>query len=116
MTKKVDLENEMPLEPRPFYGEGDHDKVMAFLNGRSYWPHLPDYWNTGKAPIGIYLTMYLGRGENHQLWLDDNRDIQAYTYLSPDANTPIYFTPEVRQWRIFCIPIGGTARCLPPFC
>jgi ribosomal protein S18 acetylase RimI-like enzyme len=92
------------LQSRPFCGEDDHEKVIAFLNGRSYWQQLPDYWNTGKSPIGIYLTMYLGKQDNHQLWLDGNGDIQAYTYLSPDENTPIYFTPELRQWRIFLHP------------
>jgi len=94
----------MDLQPRPFCGEEDHDKVIAFLNGRSQWHQLPDYWNTGKSTIGIYLTMYLGKCENHQLWLDEQGEIQAYTYLSPDANTPIYYTPEVRHWRIALHP------------
>lgn len=92
------------LQPRPFCGEQDHNKVMSFLNGRSHWRTLPDYWNTGKSPIGIYLTMYLGDHKNHLLWQDGNGAIQAYTYLSPDADTPIYFTPEARHWRIFVHP------------
>lgn len=94
----------MDLQSRPFCGDDDHDKVIAFLNGRSRWQQVPDYWNTGKSPIGIYLTMYLGKRKNHQLWLDEQGGIQAYTYLSPDANTPIYYTPEVRQWRIVLHP------------
>ena len=77
---------------------------MAFLNGRSHWQKLPDYWNVGKSPIGIYLTTYQGKHKNHQLWQDEQGEIQAYTYLSPDEKTPIYFTPEERHWRISLHP------------
>lgn len=97
----------MNLTPRPFRGIDDHENVMHFLGGRhsrSAWiPPVP-YWTTGKSRIGIYLTMFEGNRNNHQLWQDDNGRVHAYTSLSPDENTPITFMPEKRDWRGFIHP------------
>ena len=97
----------MKLTPRPFRGVQDHDHILNFLGGRQCrgaWIPPVSYWTSGKSRIGIFLTMFEGKHDNHQLWCDENGRIHAYTYLSPDENTPIYYSPEVREWRIFIHP------------
>ncbi|MFZ0547337.1 MAG: GNAT family N-acetyltransferase, partial [Candidatus Promineifilaceae bacterium] len=58
----------------------------------------------GKSRMAAYLTMYEGKASNHLLWLDEAGKVEAYTYLSPDERTPIYSTPEVREWRVLLHP------------
>ncbi len=84
----------------------EHDKGLLkdFISGRQAWASLPPYWNTGKSRMAMYLTMFEGPPETHRLWLDEAGGIQGYTYLSPGEKTPIYFTPDERQWRIMLHP------------
>ncbi|MGB0387663.1 MAG: GNAT family N-acetyltransferase [Ardenticatenaceae bacterium] len=88
--------------PRPICSVDDFVPVTNFLYGRQLWQPLRPYWNTGQARLALYLTMFEGRKSNHQLWKDDTGQIQAYMYLS--EKTPIYSTPEVREWRLLLHP------------
>jgi hypothetical protein len=54
--------------------------------------------------MALYLTMYEGKDSSHILWEDEGGTIQGYTYLSPDVKTPIYSTPELREWRVLLHP------------
>lgn len=94
----------MKLTPRPIQHGHDLISFTNFLQGRQLWRPTPAYWNTGKSRIAVYLTSFEGQENNHQLWEDESGRIQAYTYLSPDENTPIYATPEVREWRVLVHP------------
>jgi ribosomal protein S18 acetylase RimI-like enzyme len=105
-------DNEMNLTPRPFRSLHDLIPVTNFLSGRQLWQPLPAYWNTGKSRLDVYLTMFEGHASNHQLWEDEAGQIQAYTCLSPDEKTPIYATPDVRQWRVLVHPEQRTTQRL----
>jgi ribosomal protein S18 acetylase RimI-like enzyme len=94
----------MNLTPRAVELEKDTALLRDFLTGRQPWKPLPAYWNTGKSRIAVYLTMYEGQPDTHLLWEDEAGVVQGYTYLSPGEVTPIYSTPEERQWRILLHP------------
>jgi ribosomal protein S18 acetylase RimI-like enzyme len=94
----------MKLNPRPVDLENDTDLLRDFLTGRQYWQTLPPYWNSGKSRMALYLTMYEGKDTSHILWEDEAGTIHGYTYLSPDIKTPIYSTPELREWRVLLHP------------
>ena len=105
----------MTLTVRPFRGVEDHERMMRFLGGRhgrgAWLPPVP-YWTSGKSRIALFLTMFAGKQDNHQLWCDENGRIHAYTYLSPDENTPIYYSPELREWRIFIHPTHWSSELM----
>ena len=84
----------MNLKPRSFRGEEDHFNIQEFLRGRQLWEKLPDYWNTGKSTLAIYVTLFEGSPSDHRLWEDEAGKIGAYTWLSP----------EDRSWRILIHP------------
>ena len=90
----------MNLRPRPVQLVDDLMLLADFLGGRQLWQPLPAYWNAGRSCMALYLMMFEGKADCHQLWQDEKGYIQAYTYLSPDEVTPIYTTPEVREWRV----------------
>ena len=92
----------MSLTPRHFRGEVDVPKIKDFLTGRQYWDRLPDYWNTGKSTVGIYLTLFWSEPSSHLLWEDQNGQVQAYTWLSFEANPR--FGGETQAWRILIHP------------
>jgi ribosomal protein S18 acetylase RimI-like enzyme len=94
----------MNLRPRPVELDRDTALLSEFLTGRQPWTPLPPYWNTGKTRMNLYLTMYEGMNSNHLLWEDEAGVVQGYTYLSPDEETPIYSTPELREWRVLVHP------------
>jgi len=102
----------MNLTPRPVQLANDLIPITNFLHGRQLWQALPAYWNTGKSRIGVYLTMFEGDETNHQLWENETAHLQAYTYLSPDKKTPIYSTPEVREWRVLVHPDHRTNQVM----
>jgi ribosomal protein S18 acetylase RimI-like enzyme len=94
----------MNLTPRPVDLDNDTELLRDFLTGRQRWQPLPPYWNTGKTRMALYLTMSEGKRSGHILWEDEAGVVQGYTYLSPDEKTPIYSTPELREWRVLLRP------------
>lgn len=112
MRDVKDIGNQMKLSSRTVHLVDDFTPATNFPRGCQRWHPPPAYWNTGKSPIAVYLTMFEGHETNHQVWEDEGGQIQAYSYLSPGEKTPIYSTPEVREWRVLVHPEQRTEQVM----
>jgi GNAT superfamily N-acetyltransferase len=92
----------LKLSLRDFQGAQDTARVKEFLFGREQWPSPPDYWISGKSPVGTFHTIFDSPPSHNKFWYDEKGKFHAYVWLCPEPGETI--EGELNSWRMVIHP------------